>query len=454
MKEPNSYDDSNDNSIGNIKQELSGIIEENENIIEKEENIKEEINEEINGKENLKDSKINDDDICEDLTNNLLNKNDFINTPPQKKSFCETRYIKRFIIILVYIVSFILNSIFIRINSLDLLPVKASFVQGALLSIFIPISFFISSNRNFKKNKSFIGHEKEVLNIEIENNMKEGLSEFMNKKYYEVYYQYISKFYLFTAFLSVLYFLSIYFFYEGISYTQPVFGQLFFPFISILIVIFKIFDGSINCNKAKVFSILSILIASILFMISFIKNNDITFDKNYIYSTIFLTVFVLCQSLLIFLVKKIFKKYFYYVDVLEFFGYVGIYIAGIVPLILIILYATFYSDLIKNNPTGGALFVVLGKAFFSTCICDLSFAYILKYFTLKITCKLMVINLSIIYFIFYIVTSEKDTIWKDYYFIAGEIFNLIIICLLFYDIYKKNIKRQVYEVKKQRMKVS
>lgn len=390
-----------------------------------------------------------------DLNDNLLNKNDFINqtTFKTKKDFFETRYIKRIGLIVIFVLSYIFNSIYIRINSLNLMPVKASFVQGAIFSIFIPISFFISSIRSFKKNKKYIGKEKEVLNTEIENNMKENLSDFMNKKYYEVYYHYISKFYFLTAFFSTLYFLSIFFFYLGISYTQPLFGQLFFPFISIILFIIKIIDRNIKCNKIKIISLICMIVTSFLYIISFIKNSNVELDSNYLYSIIFLGIFAICQSMLIYFMKKVFKKYFYYVDVLEFVGYIGIYIVGIVPLILVILYCIFYSELINNNPSGKALFYIIGKAFISTCVCDLSLAYIIKYFALKITCKLMVINISIIYLIFYIVTG-KDKMFKDYYFLVGQVLNLIIIFLLFFNIYQKNLKREVYEIKKQRIRAS
>ena len=402
-----------------------------------------------------------DSDICGlnenmeiDLKDNLLNKNDFIDqTFRTKKDFCETRYIKRIGLIIIFILSYTFNSIYIRINSLNLMPIKASFVQGAIFSIFIPISFFISSIRSFKKNKKYIGKEKEVLNTEIENNMKENLSEFMNKKYFEVYYHYISKFYFLTAFFSILYFLSIFFFYLGISYTQPLFGQLFFPFISIILIIIKLIDRNIKCNKIKILSIICMIVTSFLYIISFINNCNVELDSNYLYSIIFLGIFSIIQSMLIYFVKKVFKKYFYYVDVMEFVGYIGIYIVAFVPLILVILYCIFYRELIDNNPSGNALFYVIGKAFFSTCICDLSLAYIIKYFALKITCKLMVINISIIYLIFYIVTG-KDKIFKDYYFLVGQVLNLILVFLLFFNIYKKNLKREVYEIKKQKIRAS
>ena len=293
-----------------------------------------------------------------------------------------------------------------------------------------------------------------MLNFEIENNVKSNLSDYMNKKYYEVYYQYITKFYFLTAFFSVLYFLSIFLFYQGISYTQPLYGQLFFPFISIIVIIIKIFDRNIKCSALKVFSIFCMLIPSFLYMISFVKNNNIEFDdKNFIYSTIFLGCFAICQSMLIYFVKKVFKKYFYYVDVLEFVGYIGFYIVVVVPLILVILYCIFYSELINNNPSGNPLFFIIGKAFLSTCVCDLSLFYILKYFALKVTCKLLVINISIIYWIFYQVTGENK-MYADYYFLAGQAINLIVITLLIVDIYNKNIKREVYEVKKQKIKAS
>ena len=406
-------------------------------------------------KENEKDLNISglNENLTADMEEPILNKNDFINPElPDKKTFFNTRYIKRIAIIIIYIVSYILNAIYIRINSLNLIPVKASFIQGAIFSIFIPISFFISSNRSFKRNKKYIGKEKEVLNIEIEKNMKEALSDFMNKKFYEVYYHYISKFYFMTAFFSLLYFLSVYFFYQGINYTQPLFGQLFLPFISIMLIVIKMIGQRIKCTKLKFFSVLCMTTTSFLFIISFIKNCDVEINKDYISSTIFLGLFTICQSCLIFFMKKVFKNYFYYVDVLEFIGYIGIYIVALVPLILVILYAIFYSELSENNPRGSDLFLVLGKAFCSSCICDLSLVYILKYFALKITCKIFIINAGIIYLIFCIVTDYKMK--DDFYFISGLILTGIIICLLMNDIYKKNIKRQVYEVNKQKIRAS
>jgi drug/metabolite transporter (DMT)-like permease len=150
--------------------------------------------------------------------------------------------------------------------------------------------------------------------------------------------------------------------------------------------------------------------------------------------------------------KKVFKKYFYYVEVLEFVGYMGIYILAVVPFILVIIYFTFDRELINDNPSGNSLFSVIGKAFFSTCICDLCLFYILKYFSLKITCKLMIINLSIIYLIFYLATGKR--ILSNYYFLIGQIFSVILLFLLFKNVYEKNLKREVFEMNKIKLSAS
>ena len=390
----------------------------------------------------------------EEIEETLLSKNEFINPVyPTKKNFCETRYFKRIVLIIFYIASFTFSSIFIRINSLDLIPIKASFIQGAIFSIFIPISFFVSSNKYFKKKRKHIGKEKEVLNTDIENNMKENLSDFMNKRYYEVYYQYISKFYLLTAFFSVLYFISIFLFYQGISYTQPLFGQLFFSFIAIILVLAKLIEKKMKFEILNIMSLICILGASALFILSFLNNEHYIIDRNHVYSIIYLGFFAICQSIIIYFMKNVFKKYFYYVDVLEFVGYMGLYIIVIVPLILFILYCVFYRELIYDNPSGNSLFYVIGKAFFSTCICDLCLVYILKYFSLKITCKLMIINLSIIYLIFYLVTG-KERMFGDYYFLAGQGLSVILLVLLMLNVYKKNLKREVFEMDKIKLRAS
>ena len=441
----------------NTNTNTENFMSENENNITKETEEKkvEKKNKENENEIDFTDLKEKDENFGSDNKGEILiNKDDFLPTHPQKKKFFETQYIKRVSLIVIYLITYIYSAIYIRINSLNLIPIKASYVQGAILSIFIPISFFISSNRNFKKNKKYMSQEKEVLNEEIEKNMKEGLSDFMNRKYYEVYYYYISKFYMLTAFFSVLYIISIYCFHQGISYTQPLFGQLFVPLISFIIVIMETIDHKRRkCDIFKILNLICIIIISFLFMISYIKNNNLNMDHNYIYSIIFLGVFTLSQSALIYFMNKVFHKYYYYVDILEFVGYMGIYITVIVPLILVVLYAIFYSELIQNNPSGNLLFIILGKAFFSTCICDLSLAYILKYFSIKITCKLLVINLSLIYLIFYIVTG-KDKIFSDFYFIFGQILSLVLIALLIRDIYKKNLKREVYEINKQKIRAS
>ena len=384
----------------------------------------------------------------------LLSKNEFINPDyPTKKNFCETRYFKRIVLIIFYIISFSFSSIFIRINSLDLIPIKASFIQGAIFSIFIPISFFVSSNKYFKKKRKHLGKEKEVLNTDIEKNMKENLSDYMNKRYYEVYYQYLSKFYLLTAFFSVLYFISIFLFYQGISYSQPLFGQLFFSFVSIILVFAKLIEKGMKFDMLNIISLICILGASALFILSFLNKEHYTIDRNHIYSIIFLGFFAVCQSIIIYFMKNVFKKYFYYVDILEFVGYMGLYILVIVPLILFILYCIYYRELIYDNPSGNSLFYVIGKAFVSTCICDLCLVYILKYFSLKITCKLMIINLSIIYLVFYLVTG-KDKILGDYYFLGGQGISVILLVLLMINVYKKNLKREIFEMDKIKLRAS
>ena len=420
------------------------------------ERIKNNNSEENQEENNLKSNSTGINEYIKDvkeIEETLLNKNDFVNpTYRDKKNFCETRYFRRIVLIIIYIFTYSLNAIFIRINSLDLVPIKACFLQGAIFSIFIPISFFFSSNKNFKKKRKNRGKEKEVLNTDIENNMKENLSDFMNKRYYEVYFQYLSKFYFLTGFCSVLYCISIFLFYQGISYTQPLFGQIFFSFISVILMIVKLVDKNIKCDCTKIMSVICILGSSIFYMISFVKNDIIEFDKNYIYSAIFLIIFAICQCLIIYFMKKVFKKYFYYVEVLEFVGYMGIYILAVVPFILVIIYFTFDRELINDNPSGNSLFSVIGKAFFSTCICDLCLFYILKYFSLKITCKLMTINLSIIYLIFYLVTGKR--ILSNYYFLIGQIFSVILLFLLFKNVYEKNLKREVFEMNKIKLSAS
>jgi len=388
-----------------------------------------------------------------EMEETLLNKNDFITpTYREKKNFCETRYFRRIVLIIIYIISYSISAIFIRINSLDLVPIKACFIQGAIFSIFIPVSFFFSSNKYFKKKRINLGTEKEILNTDIERNMKENLSDYMNKRYYEVYYQYLSKFYYLTGFFSVLYFFSIFFFYKGISYSQPLLGQIFLSFIPVILMAAKLVDKNIKYSGTKILSVICILSSSILYMISFLKYDIIEFDKRHIYSTIFLVLFVICQSFIIYFMKKIFRKYFYYVEVFELVGYIGIYILAVVPFILVILYFVFDRELINNNPSGNSLFYVIGKAFFSTCICDLCLVYILKYFSLKIACKLMIINLSIIYLIFYLVTGKE--ILSNYYFLIGQILSVILLFLLFKNIYEKNLKREVFEMNKIKLRAS
>ena len=444
MKDVESMDSELSSLSNKVEEKQGDGIEKknNEETTQKENNFKDNSTE-INAY--IKDDK--------EIEQTFLNKNDFINpTYRDKKNFCETRYFKRIILIIIYIFTYSFNAIFIRINSLDLVPIKACFIQGAIFSIFIPISFFFSSNKYFKKKRKNLGKEKEVLNIDIENNMKENLSDYMNKRYYEVYYQYLTKFYFLTGFCSVLYCISIFLFYKGISYTQPLFGQIFFSFISFILMIAKLVDKNIKYDCTKIMSIICILGSSIFYMISFVKNDINEFDKNHIISTIYLIFFVICQCLIIYFMKKVFKKYFYYVEVFEFVGYMGIYIMAVVPFILVIIYFTFDRGLINNNPSGNSLFYVIGKAFFSTCICDLCLVYILKYFSLKITCKIMIINLSLIYLIFYLVTGK--VILNNYYFLLGQLLSVILIFLLFKNVYEKNLKREVFEMTKIKLRAS
>ena len=205
-------------------------------------------------------------------------------------------------------------------------------------------------------------------------------------------------------------------------------------------------------NCFKVMSALCLLLCPIFYIFSYLNNKETIQDKGNKYSFIFLGLFVVVQSLLIFCMKTAFKKFYYYVDVLEFIGYIGIFILVVTPLILVILYAIFYSELGSNNPVGNNLFLVLGKAILSSCVCDLSFAFILKYFSLKIAAKLFIVNFSIIYLIFKIVTGNN--IRQDYFFLTGFILGVIILILLMVNIYMKNAKKQISEINERRMKTT
>jgi hypothetical protein len=88
-------------------------------------------------------------------------------------------------------------------------------------------------------------------------------------------------------------------------------------------------DQKIKFSPLKFLSVIFIVTTSFLFIFSFKKNCDVELNSDYAYSTIFLSLFAILQSALIYFLKKTFKTYFYYMDILEFIGYIGIYIIEI-----------------------------------------------------------------------------------------------------------------------------
>ena len=385
-----------------------------------------------------------------------LNTRDF---EIKKKSFCETNYIKKTIYIIIYIISYTICTIFIRVNSMDLNAGKASLIQGAIHVFLIPISFFASTFARIKKRKKNKGKdEKEIHHLEIEVNMRDNISDYMNKQYYEVYYSFTSKFYLLSVILSIIYYLSYLFFYLGFTYNnnpiQAIYAQFFYSIIPTIITIIKLFTRGVKLRSISLITIFSNIIIVALFFLSFIIYNKNGFNIDDVLSSIYLGIYLLLNTSFIYGFKFIFREYFYYIDILEFVGYIGLYILVVVPGLL---FLAFYllndgsgNEFLANNPQGPILFSTLLKSIFSSCICDLSFIYILKYFSFGIITKIININLGIIYFIYYLFVAEKKL---DILLFAGEGFVGLSVVLLIIHISLKNFKKIDKDFEKQQLQL-
>ena len=404
-----------------------------------------------------------DTDLGDNSTPNILKTSKIsLNTKDfeiRKKKFYETSYIKKTLYIIIYIISYTICTIFIRVNSMNLNAGKASLIQGAIHMFSIPISFFISSFARTEKRKKNKGkEEKEIHHLEIEVNMQDNISDYMNKKYYEVYYSFLSKFYLLSVILSIIYYLSYLFFYLGFTYNQnpiqPIYGQFFYGIIPTIITIIKLFNRGVKFHGSSLLTILSNIFIVTLFFISFIIYNKNGFNSDDILSTVYLGIYLILNTSFIYGFKCIFRKFFYYIDILEFVGYMGLYIFVVIPPLL---FLAFYllndgsgNEFLVNNPQGPVLFSLLVKTIFSSCICDLSFIYILKYFSFGIITKIFNINLGIIYFVYYVFAAEKKL---DFLFFAGEAFMVLSVILLIKHISQKNIKKIDKDLEKQQLQL-
>lgn len=395
----------------------------------------------------IKESSVSSDNFMHKNEKELisLDEKDFISTT-KKESIINKIYIENFIFIFIYVVSYVFCAIYIRHKSYNLDPSKASLIQGGVFSVFIPFSFFISITSEAKKQKKTEGREREISNVELEINMDKNLSDFMEKKYYEIYFRYLSKFYIFTGIISALYYLSFLFFYLGINNCQNIYGQIFVSFISTMALVPKLFDRGIRCNLFNIISIFLNFTCSCIFMIWFILDKNNYKSNNDFQGTLFLTIFVLFYTAYTYMFRKIFKKYFYYIETLEFVGYMGIFILIIIPLVLSILYCANYTYIGKNNPQGVSLFYVLGKSLISSFICDLSYIFVLKYFSLGVISKVFNINLGVLCLLYYLFRNKDILIGENnkanIVFYVGEGTCGLVLFLFFLDIYKKKNKKQ------------
>lgn len=285
---------------------------------------------------------------------------------------------KKFLYFIISILLYSITHLLIRYDSMETDHFLLAYFQVASLTIFIPLSFLKKNiEDNFTKTKP---KEIEQSSSLMAQQMRDEFSEIMEKKFYENYFEYSSKFYLHSIILSSLYYISLSFYYWGLYYIPPLIGNSIFASTAIVLQIIKIVTGKYKLNLLSNF-ILILYSCGLCCLFGYLHNLN-TLKSLSLYGLAYFSISAITTALFIFYFNSISKKYKFYIDVIELLGFAGLFCLLIIPFfLLLVTYLTTDSIII---PMGTQLLIVLAKSMLCSCVNDVIILKCISLFSMSV----------------------------------------------------------------------
>lgn len=295
-----------------------------------------------------------------------------------KKKFNKWKTYRKFVYFTLSMMLYSVTHIFLRYNTMGVDHFLLPYFQVASLVVFIPFSFLKTNiTENCSKGKPT---EIERSSSVIEEKMKDEFSEIMEKKFYENYFEYSSRFYLHAIILSLLYYIRLLFYYWSLYYIPPLNCNSIFASTVIVLQVIRMLTGKYKPSLLSNF-ILIFYSCGLCCLFGYLNNAN-ELKSLSVLGVIYASISVIVTALFLYYYNSITKKYKYYIDIFELFGFIGLFCLVIIPFPLVLM-SYFATDGVRI-PMGIELFIVLGKAMLCSCVNDVLIFNCISMFSMSV----------------------------------------------------------------------
>lgn len=361
-----------------------------------------------------------------------------------KKSFkFLTKRVRGYIILLVLIGLSAYSYIEIRFNTLEIRPFNFCFLNNSLLTLLIPISFIKNIIRT-KWLKNNIETTSEELLIRLN---RDSLSDLIDNQNNDKSRQYNKQFYLYCLLLMSLWTLATTSLYYGIALSSSVTVNALANISIIIILIGKV---AVLNNRVSIMKIISALVCMVgLFLLTnFRMTLNSTGEHFPLIGSILTVLSAIFYSAYVLVLKYFSKKYKHYFDMMEVFGYIGLFNLFILPFLLIFL--TFLKIEHFTLPSSNEVLRMVFNGLITGLLCDQMQSYAITYLSPLVVALGIGLIVPFLYgFDMFMINSFNFNIW----YVMGTLLMIISFLLIVIEhigkLIEKRNKKEQYKFKKE-----
>lgn len=366
---------------------------------------------------------------------------------PQKKFKILTKRIRAYLILSLLIALSCYSYLKIRFNTLDIRPLNFCFLSNSILTLLIPLSFLknIIRTKIIKYNgKAEYEKTSDELQYKIINN---SITDILDKRMLSNITNYNQNFYTFCFILMLLWTFATTFLYYGIAFSSAITVNALANISIIIILLGKVL---LLKNKVSILKIFAALICMVgLFLLTNFRLNLTNDSISNIYhfpllGSIFTILSACFYASYVLVLKYYSKRYKHYFDMMEVFGYMGLFNLLVTPFLLIILTLMQVENF--SLPSPGESINLFMNAGITCLICDQLQSYAITYFSPVVVA--FGIGL-IVPFLYGMDMVNLNNVHLNWWYVAGSLLMVVSFVMVVsehaHKLFKKKSKAKLFD---------
>ena len=326
----------------------------------------------------------------------------------------------------------VISSIYIQyMTRAGIKPFAFSYINYSFLAILILVTYI--KNKLILRFKKQNNEQKNELNHEdIKEEDKINSSEVLDKIITENKSHYKAEFHLMCIILMIFWYFANSFYNLGLTLTSVTSSNSLSNISILFILIGKMIFIKVSCSVYKLIALILCVggVTCIALFDVYVKKSE-TEQKESIMGDIYLIIGAAFYALYSIYLKYYSKKHKLNFDMMEIFGYIGLYNLIIIPFFLLILH---FSNLeVLQIPSWMDLFLIFINALIAGLISDLCQSYCITLLSPHIVSFGLTLSIPLSYL--YDFLAGKITF--DYLYLFGSLLLFVSFSFIFYDSYKK-----------------